>query len=408
MKRSLLMLLVLFVYCIVFSGIGHVQEQAGRGKKQKQGPHRSTAAKQSKGKQSQGKRDSKGKKGKGKKGKGKKGKGKNGRQLFDEEEFKGNGRTCLTCHLPNSGAISPEDIQDAFLDDPNDPLFRPIDSDQGDGGSYNRLLARATFNVTLDLPDNVELVGDPTARQITLARGASTTLNNPGFETHLMQDGRNSTLQGQAHGAVNAHYRPGRQPTEAELNAIAKFEIGNPRFYSSPQMLAWSKGGPQAQLPPGNTDEEIRGRVWFDTTVAAGVCAHCHGGPFLNETNEFILAGLTPGTRFFTAFVSEFNLGGNEEFEFDFYDPTDSTAPPIRLTSSDPGRALITGDVADFNLFRIPTLWGAKNTAPYFHDNSAANLEELMDHYQAYFALVGLTITDQDKIDIISYMQLLE
>jgi cytochrome c peroxidase len=67
------------------------------------------------------------------------------------------------------------------------------------------------------------------------------------------------------------------------------------------------------------------------------------------------------------------------------------------VMSPDPGRALITGvidgdpnaDGAPFftslNAFKIPTLWGIKNTAPYFHDNSAKTLEEVVDHYERLF-----------------------
>jgi cytochrome c peroxidase len=68
----------------------------------------------------------------------------------------------------------------------------------------------------------------------------------------------------------------------------------------------------------------------------------------------------------------------------------------------------VTGDLADLNMFRIPTLWGAKDTAPYFHDNSAADLDEMVDHYSNAFVLGGLpALTDQEKADIVAYMLLL-
>jgi cytochrome c peroxidase len=240
-------------------------------------------------------------------------------------------------------------------------------------------------------------------------RGASATLNNPGFETVFMQDGRNATLEEQALGAVNAHYEPGVQPTDAELEAIADFEQFGLINYSSIDL--WIRGIFQIdpELPDGTTPEEIRGRAWFDNDSPTGFCAHCHGGPFLNEINQFFVGPPLPvGSRFFTAFVSEFNVAGNEVHTFEFYDEADPLAPPVVVESPDPGRALITGDPLDANTFRIPTVWGAKHTAPYFHDNSAADLEELMLHYQAYFDLVGIPMTAQDREDIIAYMQLLE
>lgn len=61
------------------------------------------------------------------------------------------------------------------------------------------------------------------------------------------------------------------------------------------------------------------------------------------------------------------------------------------------------------NSFKIPTLWGVKHTAPYFHDNSAKTLAELVDHYEFYFQQLGLPIelTEQDKADMVAFMELL-
>jgi cytochrome c peroxidase len=55
------------------------------------------------------------------------------------------------------------------------------------------------------------------------------------------------------------------------------------------------------------------------------------------------------------------------------------------VVTSDPGRGLINGDVREFGRFDVPTLFGISKTEPYFHDNSAATLEQVIDHYQALF-----------------------
>ena len=65
-----------------------------------------------------------------------------------------------------------------------------------------------------------------------------------------------------------------------------------------------------------------------------------------------------------------------------------------RRTSSDPGRALLTGFVGgpppfdDWNKLDVPGLRGIRNTAPYFHNNSADTLEEVVDHYIEFFKRV--------------------
>ena len=67
----------------------------------------------------------------------------------------------------------------------------------------------------------------------------------------------------------------------------------------------------------------------------------------------------------------------------------------MRRTSSDPGRALLTGFVGGLPRRRTigtsstcPALRGISQTAPYFHNNSAATLEEVVDHYIEFFKRV--------------------
>lgn len=327
----------------------------------------------------------------------------NGKKLFEKETFEGNGRTCRTCHTKETGALSPEQVQEAFDCDPDDPLFRAIDSDDGLGLSYERLLADATILVDIPLPAGWTRVDDPAATSARFARAVPTTNNVPSLDVLFMADGRFTTLETQALGAVHAHAEPGREPTEAELEAIAEFQQTN-KFFSSNKLKQYANGGDAPTLPQGHTQSQKRGRNWF-VPSAAGVCGHCHAGPMLNETSEFLLAPLPPGSRFFTAFVSELNKAGNpvQSFEVDNGDGTTQI-----VQTPDPGRALVTGNVAELNFFRIPTVWGAKDTAPYFHDNSAATLEDLMQHYSDYFQIVGLPpLTEQEQADIIAYMQLL-
>ena len=68
------------------------------------------------------------------------------------------------------------------------------------------------------------------------------------------------------------------------------------------------------------------------------------------------------------------------------------TGAKIRRTSSDPGRAFLTGFAGtglpaqdDWNKLDIPGLRGIRFTAPYFHNNSADTLEEVVDHYMEFF-----------------------
>ena len=77
------------------------------------------------------------------------------------------------------------------------------------------------------------------------------------------------------------------------------------------------------------------------------------------------------------------------------YEITLTNGTKVRRTSSDPGRALLTGFAGgaagaldDWNKLDVPGLRGISKTAPYFHNNSAATLEEVVDHYIEFFKRV--------------------
>jgi cytochrome c peroxidase len=230
-----------------------------------------------------------------------------------------------------------------------------------------------------------------------------------------MWDGRAPDLMAQALGAITGHAQATVTPSETQLELITEFEQG-PAFFSSDLLRSYADGGPEPTWPAGVTDAEQRGRRWFAQDSAAprfNICGQCHGGPMANTTQAN--SGLPAGKRFQTVNVSEFNTLDNPTFEFTFPDPK-NPGKTVNVTTPDPGRALVTGDVRDLNFFKIPTLWGVKNTAPYFHDNSANTLEELMDHYEKHLATFlrsNVTYptphvpTAQDKADIVAYLKLL-
>jgi cytochrome c peroxidase len=218
------------------------------------------------------------------------------------------------------------------------------------------------------------------------------------------------------------------------MQRIADFEKTT-EFFSSRVLRRFARGGPPPQLPEGYTESEKRGRRFFVETPSpwdrktglcaafvetpspwdrkTGLCAACHGGPMLNETTRLAPPPIRPGLRFQTVGVSELNPAGNPVREFIFQNPDGSKTS---IKSPDPGRALITGQSQNnqfdnVNAFKIPTLWGVRHTAPYFHDNSAKTLEDVAEHYKKFFEIVTapnpLILTDQDQKDMVAYMKLL-
>jgi cytochrome c peroxidase len=329
-----------------------------------------------------------------------------GKQLFTRSEFGGNGRTCETCHTLETGDVTLDHIRTRLLEDPSDPLFRAIDSDDGSGANYDRLLTHATFRVFVDLPSNIRLADDPGATRVALFRSTLPT-NNIALDPFIMWDGREPDLPHQAFDAFVTHSEITEQPTPEELTRIADFQ--ERRLFSSPALDRFAKGGPPPGLPEGHTPSERRGRAFFIPTPGVVNCSLCHSGPMLNETLPSVPMQVPPGSRFTDTLVSALNQTGLPLRTYIVTTPDGSTAT---VTTSDPGRMLVSGDPADVNRFKQPTLWGIKNTAPYFHDNSAKTLEDVLEHYDFFLRRAGAQFgfrgfTSQDKSDIIAFLKLL-
>jgi cytochrome c peroxidase len=349
--------------------------------------------------------------------------------LFNLETFHGDGRVCATCHTnENNGTLSPAQAQALYARDPDAPLFRSIDSDDGVGSSYTRLLANATIRIHIPLPANIRPLDDLSATEAVFNRGIPTTLNTPALDPTLMSDGRAANLQDQALGAINSHFEPLVQPTSCQLDDIAAFEQ---TLFSSLQLAAYSRGAP-LELPAGNTASEQRGRAFFTGT---GVCGACHGGVLMNTNPTSpvgphfsnALAGLLPTDqhpnpiRMWLMLMPDGSVPPARLCALAGGSLTSTPYAACKVPSGDPARALITGNPVFTNVVKIPILWNIRNTAPYFHDNSADTLQEVVDHYDSLFRLLpfvvqGLTppgtvvpngLSDQDKADIIAFMNLL-
>ena len=353
-----------------------------------------------------------------------------GEDLFEDATFGGNGRTCATCHpseYGESGTLNPAQIQYLFSRNPSNSLFKHDGADVIGGNTFNRIRQHATILINKSLPANVSIVGSG-ARNVILPRGIPTTMNTPALDPVLMYDGREPNLQQQARNAIAGHAQSTNVST-SQLDAIARFQKG---LFNRSNLKNFAKYGSPLRMPYGYTDSQRRGRRWFidDNKSSTGdvgeskfnVCGFCHSGPMLNSLSGFFVANVAPaplpeGFRFFTVLVSEFNAMGNPTYDFDVANPDGSHTI---VNSPDPGITLVTGEAPPVGngFFKIPTCWGIKDTAPYFHDNSSKSLTDLMNHYDDAIFILSETdpvpvtlgqvdLTEQDKADIIAYMLLL-
>jgi cytochrome c peroxidase len=343
----------------------------------------------------------------------------------------GNGRSCNDCHMATerfrlTPAIAEKRfqlLQRRLTYNPNadDPLFRPIDADDfrsnGDqANDYSNLRHNGLIRVTLALPPNIKLI-DPLTNQpsaettvdvwrkvpsvfdvkLTGADGINPWFRGPNKTGGYQHDGRFLTLQEQALGALVAHAQvqgPPQQQTLDDLNSFQRVLFSNERVRAIATAIDAGLPAPEAD-PPLNTLEQ-QGKAVFTRA-----CAQCHGGPGQSTT-------LPPAIRFHDVFTqcprpvdalspARFNLTPcSPELARNArtYEITLPNGTMVRRTSSDPGRALLTGFVGlpapqdDWNKLDVPGLRDLRRGAPYFHNNSANTLEEVVDHYIEFFKRV--------------------
>jgi len=97
------------------------------------------------------------------------------------------------------------------------------------------------------------------------------------------------------------------------------------------------------------------------------------------------------------------NIGGNMFQKFGVMG--DYFKARGNVTNADQGRFLVTGNEADRNVFKVPSLRNIALTAPYFHDGSAATLEQAVDVMFTY--QLGRVPTEQDKSLIVQFLKTL-
>ncbi len=168
-----------------------------------------------------------------------------------------NGRTCFTCHQPETGwSISSASVQARFLlSGGNDPIFRLVDgatcptdnvsTPAAKLRAYKLLLDKGLIRIGLPLPAapalqfTVTNVADPYNCTTNPATGLTSPTagimsmyrrplpaTNLGFLSTIMWDGREPSLASQATDATLGHAQANAAPTAAQLAEIVAFESG--------------------------------------------------------------------------------------------------------------------------------------------------------------------------------------
>jgi cytochrome c peroxidase len=122
-----------------------------------------------------------------------------------------------------------------------------------------------------------------------------------------------------------------------------------------------------------------------------GTCTTCHDTP--NAGNHSVKAPLNIGLTDASRRTPDMPL----------YTLRNMATGETRQTT-DPGRAMITGKWADIGKFKGPVLRALAARAPYFHNGSAATLEDVIQFYETRF---NLGLSEREKKDLIAFLRAL-
>ena len=368
------------------------------------------------------------------------------------------GRACATCHVPSEGwSLAPAEVQRRFdVSAGLDPLFQSHDAAvspradvttlQARRRAYALLLQRGLIRVGLPMPADAEFelvaVDDPygfaSAAELSLFRRPLPATNLK-FVSTVMWDGRAShdgrsivsALLAQSAGAANTHAQ-GVVLDDAARRAIVDFEralltaqsqdrrvgaldaapaIGGPRALADqPFRFAINSMLDQTGKPPTRSvftlfdawatspDEArravARGQAIFNERMLGArrmTCSGCHNAPNAGSSStgaffEGATLALDPALPLYRLWCTRGPMAGRI------------------LQTNDPGWGLVTGRCVDVGRFKVPTLRGVAGRAPYFHDGSAATLEEVVTSYDHRFQ-VGLTADERN--DLVAFLRAL-
>lgn len=317
-------------------------------------------------------------------------------------EVVGNGRTCFSCHQAGSAhfGLPPLPLHASVAAD--DPLLTGFQADAGDDPlGFTNL---DELGLILHKPNrfNPLLAEDDPLRQVFFWR-RSTRLLNTVFTFGILGDGRARNLVEATRGAVFSHTQNGNLPFHdivdvqrlQDISAFVEQQIDPPELValldSSDPMYQTLVNDPFYTVDV-ETDAEARGRDVFRHS-----CMSCHNTP-----NVFSNIDHVNGSAFSVAphYGRPMDVGVAQRnalhLEFRRYDAQTGQRVPITIpliredgatvqvtVVDDVGVAGATGRYEDLHRFKVPQLRRVRQLGPYFHDNSAATLEDVVDYFNS-------------------------
>ena len=327
-----------------------------------------------------------------------------GEELFLNETFAGNGRTCATCHPPlNNFTVDPEFIAALPSDD---PLF-VAEQLPALGENFEDPVLMRAFGLVLENPDGFDdLPGKFVMRSVSHMLSVSQSIapsyfdstgggDVPPFErTGWGGDGApgSGTLREFPIGAIVQHFTrtlnrdPAtdfRFPTDTELDALEAFTLSLGR-QADPDLAGLRLADPVD-------------RAGRDLFMGSAQCFECHSNGGANA--DFV------------------DLGGNQNVNFDtgvehIVHPAELLGRPLPPDAGF-GRDPHPGGGFGDGKFNTQPVIEAADTAPFFHHHGIATLEEAVAFYTteefanspAGVFVAGISLTDAEVLQVAAFLR---
>lgn len=217
------------------------------------------------------------------------------------------------------------------------------------------------------------------------------TVFNAGFNFRQAWNGRNASLEDQidnvirSPGEMNTTWEDVVRRLSPDQGLRKAFGVAYPEGLTGPNVRdAIASYNRSLVTPNARFDQYLRGNTGaLSAQEQAGYakfkqygCVACHQGA---------------------------NVGGNMYQKFGTMG--DYFAQRGNATQADLGRFLVTGQAGDRHVFKVPSLRNVALTAPYFHDGSAATLEEAVDVMFRY--QLGRIASREDRDAIVRFLRTL-
>lgn len=296
----------------------------------------------------------------------------------------------------------------AVMFDGRESVTYPLNNGQSFPVNLNNDLTQQAIDATLTHAQGTQA---PTAAQLGQIVNFEMALNSA-----QLSDFRAGSLSKGANGGAQflstQAYYPGINDS---LGADPQGKPFTPNVFTIYASFQNSRNPQQASIARGEqifntqplTISDVPG-LTTGTQQITGTCTTCHDT--FNVGNHSFPLPLDIGTSRSLMYETDPNIiAGLRELDaptLPVFELTCTQGPLAGATyyTSDPGKALISGQCSDIGRGKGLILRGLAARAPYFHNGVAASLEELVNFYNQRFQ-IGLS--QQQKEDLINFLQTL-